>query len=123
VDSDCRKLQIAVERLVATAHPKRIINYFLFTRPSDHNTFAVLSGQYQDGSPSLLLRVHPGKNQRQTASNSVAAAYRIGMQMGIDRNAKWPHRPSQLKQFHGRSGCEGLHHTSRHRVDMGDRVS
>ena len=49
-------------------------HHFLIIRPSDHNTFAVLSGQYQHGSPSSWLRIHPGKNKRQTASLPLVAS-------------------------------------------------
>jgi len=49
-------------------------HHFLIIRPSDHNTFAILSGQYQHGSPSSWLRIHPGKDQRQTASLPLVAS-------------------------------------------------
>lgn len=48
--------------------------HFLCISPSNHNTFAVLSGQYQHGSPSSWLRIHPGKDQRQTASLPLVAS-------------------------------------------------
>jgi hypothetical protein len=62
-------------------------------------------------------------SRKKSPSSNFVAACRGGMQVGVYRNAKWPHRPSQLEQFHGRAGREGLQDSSRHRVNMGDRAS
>ena len=60
-------------------------HHLLIIRPSDHHTFAVLSGQYQHGSPSSWLRIHPGKDRRQTASLQFVASACRWVSIGTPR--------------------------------------